>query len=79
MSLLCPNCHWPFTKEITKREPVKVWEHNPEHFGEEEFGRTQICPSAIDAAKEVVEFMHYCICKHFRHEWTEIKIVEFDR
>jgi len=78
VSLLCPNCHRPFTKEITKREPVKAWEHEPEHFDGEEFCRTQTCPSTIDRAKEVVEFMHYCSCKHCRHEWTETKTVEFE-
>jgi len=68
----------PFTKEILKREPVKVWEHEPEYFNEE-YHRAQMCPSSVDASKEVVEFKHYCSCRHCRHEWTETKAIAFDR
>jgi len=79
MSLLCPKCHMPFTKEILKREPVKIWEHQPERFDEESFHETLTCPSSIDTLKEIVEFAHHCSCKHCGHEWTETKTVEFDR
>jgi len=78
VSLFCPKCHMPFTKEIMKSEPVKAWEHEPEHFVGEEFGQSQTCPSIIDRARGVVEFMHYCSCKHCRHVWTEIKTVEYE-
>ena len=79
MSILCPSCHRPFTKEITKSEPVKVWEHEPDPFCEKQFGRTQACPSSVDIAKEIVEFEHHCSCKHCRYEWTETRTVEFER
>jgi len=68
----------PFTKEILKREPLKVWEHEPEYF-KEEYRSAQMCPSSVDTSKEVVEVKHYCSCKHCRHEWTEIKAIAFDK
>jgi len=79
VSLFCPMCHWPFTKQILKREPVKTWEHRPEYFDEEGFHPTRTCPSPVDVSKEIVEVAHHCSCRHCRHEWTEIKTVEFDR
>ena len=78
MSFLCPKCHRPFTKEILEREPVKIWEHQPEYF-DEGLHETRTCPSSVDALKEIVEVAHHCSCRHCRHEWTEIKAVEFDR
>jgi len=78
-SLLCPKCHRPFTKEILKREPVKVWEHQPEYYGEVGLHEARTCPSSVDALKEIVEVAHCCSCKHCRHVWTEIKTVEFDK
>ena len=79
MSLLCPKCHWPLTREILEREPVKAWEHHPEYFDDEGLHQVRAYPAAVDAPKEVVEVAHRCACKHCRHEWTEIKTVEFDR
>ena len=62
-----------------EREPVKTWEHTPERFEEEEFHRTRAWPSLVDTSKEVVEFKHYCSCKHCRHRWTETMAVEFEK
>ncbi|HXW95826.1 MAG TPA: hypothetical protein VEJ19_08995 [Nitrososphaerales archaeon] len=60
-------------------EPVKVWQHEPEYYSEEEVHQARSYPSSVDAQKEIVEFKHYCSCKHCKHEWTEAKTVEFDR
>jgi DNA-directed RNA polymerase subunit RPC12/RpoP len=74
LSFLCPKCHRPFTKEIVKREPTKDITHTPPKF---EGSRSR--PFSVDTSKEVVEFTHYCRCKHCGHEWAETKIVKFDR
>jgi len=79
MSFFCPKCHRPFTKEILKREPVKIWEHRPEYFDRGGLHGTLTSPSSVDTSREIVEVAHHCSCKHCRHEWTEIKTVEFDR
>ena len=79
MSFFCPKCHRPFTKEILTREPVKIWEHQARYFDRGGLHATLTCPSSVDTSKEIVEVAHHCSCKHCRHEWTEIKTVEFDR
>ena len=73
MSILCPKCHRPFTKQIVKREPVKDYVHEAEHFE-----GTRSRPFSVDTSMAVVETVHYCKCNHCGHEWTETKIVKFD-
>jgi hypothetical protein len=79
LSLLCPKCHRPFTKEVLESEPVKVWEHQPEHLEEEDFPLVRAWPSSVDVPKEVVEVEHRCTCRHCKYEWTEATSVVFGR
>ena len=73
MAVLCPKCHRPFTKEIVKREPLKDYTHEAEHFQ-----GTRSRPFPVDTSKEVVEFAHHCRCRHCGYEWDETKVVKFD-
>jgi len=76
MSVLCPRCHRPFSKEFEKNEIAVEGYHEGEQFTGT---RSKIkTPIPVDRGKQIVNFKYYYKCKHCGFEWSEIKRINFD-
>jgi len=73
MSVLCPKCHRPFSKEFEKKEVVNEGYHE----GDLSTGSRSKGPVPLDLGKEIVIFKYYYKCNRCGFEWIETKSVDF--